>query len=114
MNMNNLSDKIVNTLKLPYQGDHKANLIKSIKESSNKSLPETLDARIILTGTRLSSQFNIKNDTNKQHKHDLVYFTSSPSRSCTDIYIGETARHLSERVVYHTGRNTKSISLDIA
>ena len=28
--------------------------------------------------------------------------------SCTDSYIGETARHLSERVVDHAGRDTTS------
>ena len=84
MNINNLSDKIEHTLKLPYQGDYGTNLIKSIKASINKSLPENHDARIILTGTTLRSQFNIKDDTNKQHTHDLVYFSRCPSTSCTD------------------------------
>ena len=71
-------------------------------------MPEKHDVRIILTGTKLSSQFNIKDDTNKQHKHDLVYFSRCPSTDCTDSYIGETARRLSERVMDHTGRDTKS------
>ena len=61
-----------------------------------------------MTGTKLSSQFNIKGDTNKQHKHDLVYFSRFPLTDCTDSYIGETARRLSERVMDHTGRDTKS------
>ena len=65
MNINILSDKIVHTLKLPYKGDHGTNLIKSIKASTKKSLPENYDVRIILTGTKLSSQFNIKDDTNE-------------------------------------------------
>ena len=65
------------------------------------------DVRIILTGTKLSSHFNIKDDTNKQHKHDLVYFRC-PSTDCTDSYIGETARCLSEGVMDHAGRDTKS------
>ena len=56
----------------------------------------------------LSSQFNIKDDTNKQHKHDLVYFSGCPSTNCTDSYMGETARRLSERVMDHAGRDTKS------
>ena len=107
-NLNTLSDTIVHTLKLPYKGDHSINLIKSIKTSTKKSLPKKYDVRIILTGTKLSSQFNIKDDTNKQHKHDLVYFSRCPSTDCTDSYIGETARRLSERVMDHTGRDTKS------
>ena len=66
------------------------------------------DVRVILTGTKLSSHFNIKDDTNKQHNHDLVYFSRCPSTDCTDSYIGETARRLSERVMDHVGRDTKS------
>ena len=63
-----------------------------------------MDVRIILTGTNLSSQFNIKDDTNKQSKHD---FSRCPSTNCADSYIGKTARRLSERVVDHAGRDTK-------
>ena len=107
-NLNRLSDKIVHTLKLPYKGDNGINFMKSIKTSTKKSLPEKHDVRILLTGTKLSSQFNIKDDTNKQHKHDLVYFSRCPSTDCTDSYIGETARRVSERVMDHAGRGTKS------
>ena len=65
MNINNLSDKIVHTLKLPCKGDHGTDLIKSIQASTKKSLPENHDdVRIILTGTKLGSQFSIKYDTN--------------------------------------------------
>ena len=107
-NLNRLSDKILHTLKLPYKGDHGINLIKSIKTSTKKSLPDKHDVRIILTGTKLSSHFNIKYDTNKQYKHDLVYFSRCPFTACTDSNIGETARRLSERVTNHAGRDTKS------
>ena len=55
-----LFDKIVHTLNLPYKSNHDINLIKSIKTSGKKTLPEKYDIRIILTGTKLSSQLNIK------------------------------------------------------
>ena len=71
------------------------------------SLLEKDDIRIIITGTKLSSEFNIKDDTNKQHKHDLVYFSRCRSMDCSNSYIGETVRHLSEDVMDHTGRDTK-------
>ena len=54
-NSNRLSDKIVHTLKLPCKGDHSINLIKSIKTSTKKSLPEKHNVRIISTSTKLSS-----------------------------------------------------------
>ena len=63
---------------------------------------------IILRGTKLRSQFNIKNDTNKQYKHDLVYFSRCPSTTYTDSYIGQTAKRLNERLVDHSGRGTKA------
>ena len=105
MNVTNLSDKIVHNLILPYQGDHDTNSIKSIKSSTKKSLPENHDVRIIETGTKLRSEFNNKDDSNKQHKHGLVYFSRCPSSNFTDSYIGETARRLNERVVDHAGRD---------
>ena len=107
-NLNRLSDKIVHTLKLPYGGDHGVNLIKSVKTATKKLLPDKHDVRIILTGTKLGSHFNIKDDTSKQHKHDSVYLSRCLSTDCTDSYIRETARRLSERVMDHAGRDTKS------
>ena len=66
------------------------------------------DIRIILTDTKLSFHVNIKDDTNKQHKHDFVYSSRCRSTDCTDSYIGEAARRLSERIIDHSGRDTKS------
>ena len=66
------------------------------------------DIRIILTDTKLSFHVNIKDDTNKQHKHDFVYSSRCRSTDCNDSYIGEAARRLSERVIDHSGRDTKS------
>ena len=50
----------------------------------------------------------MKDDTNKQHKHDLVCFGKCPFTTCTYSYIGETATHLSERVADHAGTDMKS------
>ena len=71
MNIKNLSDKIVHTLKLPCKRYHGTNLINSIKASTKKSFPEFHDVRI-LTGTKLSSHFNIKDNTNEQRKNAQV------------------------------------------
>ena len=68
-------------------------------------MPKTHGVKIILTVTKLSLQFNIKYDTNKQHKHDLVYFSRCPFMDCTNSYVGEIARRPSERVMDHAGRD---------
>ena len=93
-NLNRLSGEILQTLKLRYKANDTINLTKSTKASPRKSLLEKHDFRIILTGTKLGLQFNIKDDTNKKHKHDL--FSRCPSTEC---YIGETPRHLIERIM---------------
>ena len=74
-------------------------------------MPGKHDVRIILTGTKLSYQFNIKDDTNKQHKNDLVYFSRCLYTYCIGSYMGETARRLSERVMDHAVRDTNRLTL---
>ena len=83
-----------------YKGDYGINLIKPIKTSTKETIPEK-HFRIISTSTKLRSQFNIKDDTNKQQKHDFVYFTRCMSTICTD-------RCVSKPVVNDAGRDTKS------
>ena len=100
--------KTVHTLKLPFKGEEGTNLIKSIKTTSRKALPENHDVGIVLTGIKLSLHFNIKDETNEQHKDNLVYLSSCPSSTCNDCYIGETGRRLSERVLNHSGKDTNS------
>ena len=104
----NIVVKTVHTLKLPFKCEEGTNLIKSIKTTSRKALSENHDVRIVLTGTKLSSHFNIKDKTNKQHKHDLVCLSSCPSSTCNDCYISEKGRRLSDRELDHSGKVTKS------
>ena len=75
-NIHHWSHEIVHTLKLRYKGDHGIDLITSIKTSTKKIIPEKYDVRIILTSTKLGSQFNIQDNTKKQHRHDLVGVSS--------------------------------------
>ena len=83
-------------------------MTKSTKTSNDKTLPEKLNDRIILTNIKLCSSFDIKDDTNRQHKYDLVYFNKCFSTFCSDSYIGKTARCLGECVVNHVHRGIKS------
>lgn len=97
MDINNLYDQTVHILKLPYKGNGGVGLIKAIKTSIQKTLWDSHDVRFILTGTKLSSHFNIKDDVNNQHKYDLVYFGRDMSSDCIDSFIGETSKRLSKR-----------------
>ena len=60
------------------------------------------------TYSQLSSCFNIKDKTKFPHKHDLVYHAKCAEESCTDDYVGETARCISEYVLDHSERDENS------
>ena len=96
-------------MKLPYAGEKGCSIIKSLKKHLKKTLPANLEADIIYTGTKLSSQLNnIKDPTPFEEQHDLIYHSVCNNDNCNDDYIGEIARRLKERVKDHNGRDKSS------
>ena len=77
---------------------------------SNGKLETTVFPKDInyLAGTKLHSQFNIKNDTNAQYKHDVVSFSRWRSTNCTYSYKSGIAWYLSVRIVDQAGRDTNA------
>ena len=63
---------------LPYQGDKGIVLGKSLKRNLNKHLPNNFKAQVTFTDRKLSSQFNVKDTTKFEHKHDIIYFDKCP------------------------------------
>ena len=57
--------------------------------------------KLIYTGRKLGSNFNIRNITKKEHKHDLVCNLKCPEEACNETYTGETGRKLVERTDKH-------------
>ena len=53
----------------------------------------------VYTSRKLGSVFNIKDQTKLVHKHDLTYLVKCPENTCSETYLGETARRLSERIM---------------
>ena len=39
-----------------------------------------------------------------EHKHDIIYLGTYPEDNCSDNYIGESGRRISERIIDHNGR----------
>jgi len=56
-------------LQLPYKGLTGEKLIRSLNKLITDSFPNELNARILFKGTTLSSHFNLKDKTNKEHIH---------------------------------------------
>ena len=50
----------------------------------------------------------VKDKILKQHQHGIVYYVKCPENQCLEDSTGESAQRLSERVLDHNGRDTKS------
>ena len=97
-------DKVKKILQivLPYQGQKGESIMRRLTNTINKTLPQTT-TRVTYKGTRLSTKFNIKDREKIENVHDVVYEAKCPD--CPQNYIGETSRHLVERVDEHSQRS---------
>ena len=100
-------------LRLPYQGDKGIGLTKSLKRDLNKHLPKNIKTQVKFTGQKLNTQFNVKDKTKSEHKHDVIYFGKCPEKNCTDNYLGDSARRISEQIIDHGGKDKNLIFLDM-
>ena len=97
--------KIESLLVVPYQGERGNKLIKSLVKTIAK-VEKKHETKVIYTGAKLSTCFNVKDKTIKEHKNNLVY--EYKCQDCQATYIGETARRFSERIKDHCGRDQNS------
>ena len=74
----------------------------------NKILPDKQKATLVYTRTKLGYNFNIKDITKKEHKHDLVYSLKCPEETCNETYYGEAGSRLTERIDEHRGKDKNS------
>ena len=92
-------------LVLPDQGEERSRLVKSLKGSIAKLLPETTQLEFGFTGSKLSTHFQIKDRTIFEHNHDVAYLATCPENNGSDNYVGECACRISENIIDHRGRN---------
>ena len=104
---NNNTNK-VHIISLPYKGEKGKTLMKSLNNTLVNVLPKGHTTKIIYSGKKLGSYFNIKDQTKIQHQNDLIYYTECPENDCLENYVGETERRLQERVDEHGGKDNKS------
>ena len=95
-------------LMLPYKGKVGETTLKSLRNTLKSAMPVNITCKIIYTGTKLASKFNIKDEISKKHKHDLIYKAQCLDLNCVETYIGEIGRRFSERIIDHSGRDDKS------
>ena len=95
-------------LVLPYQDEQGSRLVKSLKRSITKLLSKATQLEFGFTGSKLSTHFQIKDKAEFEHNHDVVYLGTCLENNCSDNYVSESARHISERIIDHNGRNQNS------
>ena len=101
---------------LPYKGEVGEITLKSLRNTLKSVIPANNTYKIIYTGPKLASKFNIKDKISKEHKHDLIYKAQCPigDLNCDDSYIGGIGRRVSERIIDRSGRDDKSHLLEDA
>ena len=80
----------------------------------NKHLKDDIKVMIRYQATKLSSRFEVKNQTKFQDRNGAVYCCKCPENDCDDFYIGETDRLISERIIIHNKRDKNSYPLQHA
>ena len=71
-------------LMLPYKGKVGEKTLKSLRNILKSVIPANNTCKIIYTGTKLASKFNIKDNIIKEHKHDLIYKAQCPELNCDE------------------------------
>ena len=95
-------------MKVPYAGKTGDNLVKSLQTTLKANLPQEVECRIVQTGTKLSSRFNIKDKTDEKHLSNFIYHHKCRNKKCKDDYIGETGRRKTVRTGEHGGKDAES------
>ena len=71
-------------LMLSYKGNVGEITLKSLQNTLKSVIPANNTYKIIYTGTKLASKFNIKDKISKEHKHDLIYKARCPDLNCDE------------------------------
>ena len=79
-------------LVVPYAGERGEKIMKKLRNQ----LPEKFKPRIVYTGTKLSSFFQLKDKVPEKYCSNLVYYYNSQSEENTD-YTGETKCRIGKR-----------------
>ena len=87
------------TLILPYAGKKVFSIVRSLEKQLKRSLPNNVTLNIVFTGTKLSSNFNVKDPVPFTEKHAVIYRSVCATESCNEDY---------ERVKDHNGYDHSS------
>ena len=79
-----------------------------MKRRISKLLPPKINTQVAYTGKKISTRFNVKDQSKFEHQHYVVCYADCPNEKCRENYISESSRRISELVNDHNGRDMKS------
>ena len=82
--------------------------LSKMKKQLKKSIPSNVKTCITYKGTKLSTQFPVKDRTKFEHGHNILYFSHCPNVTCNEKYVGETDRKIKECIMDHKRRYKSS------
>ena len=95
-------------MKVPYARKEGENIVKSLQNTLTKNLPSNIASRVVQTGTKLPTRFNIKDQVDAKHLSNFIYHHKCANKKCKDSYIGNTARRRTLRTEEHRGKDKNS------
>ena len=69
---------------VPYSGKQGHRLLSKMKKQLKRTLPDDIKTIISYKSTKLSTKFPVKDKTDFQHKHNVVYFGKCPNEGWKD------------------------------
>ena len=87
---------------IPYQGKNREHILKSRKKGMKKMLLNNVKPPKAFAGRKVGTSFQIKDKTKMKHNHGIAYYNECPEEQC------KTGRRISERIIDHAGRDSKS------
>ena len=94
-------------LVLPYADKCGSDIIWKMNRQLHKHLKDYVKVMTMYQGTKLSSRFQVKDQTKFEH-NDIVYCCKCPENNCDVFYIRETDRRISKRIIDHNKRDRTS------
>ena len=107
----------ISTLILPYGGNKGDDIISKMKKNISNLLTtiptgnKSKMLRVIYKSKKLSSKFQIKDNTKFKHMHNIVYHGKCHDKSCNSHYGGQTKCRIEKRVIQHNRTDINSYLL---
>ena len=102
-NDNSEDEKVQPFMIIPYAGKQGEKILNKIA----RKMPENVRPRIVYNGTKLSTFFSAKDEVQKEHRSNLIYYYQNKEDNNT-AYIGETKCRLGKRIKEHQGADKQS------